>query len=157
MNDFDSRDDKAYTDRLFTRLSSVEPSAKLSREVARIPIEHSRSVLSFLPFKSVWQPVFALAAAAAVGFFVGQSFIDLRAENAPQTLAAGDESPEEAVEGSGDMLAAGALKRDPEGDAIDAELEGLLLLASAGDFETDDWGASLEKSASDTEGQEETF
>jgi hypothetical protein len=141
MNDFDSQDDKAYTDQLFARLSSIEPSAKLSRTVAQIPIEYPRSVLSFLPFKSAWQPVFALAAAAAVGFFAGQSVLNLRTENAPAQLAALDEAADEVA----------------NADAIDEELEGLLLLASAGDFESDDWGDSLESSATDTQSEEGTF
>jgi hypothetical protein len=154
MNDFDSQDDKAYTDQLFARLSSIEPSAKLSRTVAQIPIEYPRSVLSFLPFKSAWQPVFALAAAAAVGFFSGQSFLDLRAENAPAQLAALDEAADELVPSPEETGAADELA---EADAIDEELEGLLLLASAGDFESDDWGDSLESSANDTQSEEGTF
>jgi hypothetical protein len=89
-----------------------------------------------------------------VGFFSGQSFLDLRAENAPAQLAALDEAADELVPSPEETGAADELA---EADAIDEELEGLLLLASAGDFESDDWGDSLESSANDTQSEEGTF
>jgi hypothetical protein len=147
MNPLDDNDDNAFTDALFQQLPEVEPSARLTRQVAQIPLAHPRSNVVFWPFRSVWQPSLALVAAACVGFFAGQSIQELRAANAPEVASLEEGHFDEF--GAGDGLASTTTTE------ADEEIEGLLLLATA-DFETSDWAETFQTDASDVQ-EEETF
>lgn len=153
MNSPDPHTDHAYVDDLFAQLRPVEPSPELKRNVAQIPIEHPRAEVIRWPFGNVWTPSLALVAAAAVGFFFGQSFMNLRAENALEVahLDGASESGLEA-ETTGIVTA----NNEAEVQAVESDLESLLLLATAGDFQATSWDDTFEVANGD-EFEEETF
>jgi hypothetical protein len=166
MKPTDPNDDQAYVDSLFAELPRMEPSAELRRLVAAIPEKNQRPARVVWPFRSVWQPTFALAAAACIGFFSGQTIQQLRVENAPAELAStSDEltSSEDSFEngaaldpslsGTGSSLSSA----NGASSEADSELEGLLILATATDFEASDFADTFQETQASSELEEETF
>lgn len=160
MKPKDPNDDQAYVDSLFADLPRMEPSAELRRLVASIPEKNQRPARVVWPFRSVWQPALALAAAACIGFFSGQSIKQLRAENAPAETASVDEglvSPEDTQDSAtADASASNVNEADASSEA-DSELEGLLVLATATDFEASDFTDTFQETQPSSEPVEETF
>lgn len=140
-------DDERFSQDAIDDLPRVEPSARLQRLVAQIPIEHPRTARSFWPFGSVWVPGLSLAAAALLGVHVGKGWSELRQTYAPLDSVATATSDETADVVTGEEKRSHA--NSPSGDGIwdeaavsDAALDDLLLLASAAEFEPSAWDLS---------------
>lgn len=157
----DEHDDQAFVDALFVELPKAQPSAELCRLVAEIPAQNPRPARAVWPFRSIWQPTLALAAAACIGFFSGQSIMQLRTDNAPGVTASIDDelsSSEDSLE-NGTSLDGASANADGSNElsAADSELERLLILATATDFGAEDWSDTFQASSRSEDLQEETF
>jgi hypothetical protein len=141
------QNDKDYADKMLSGLAPFEASAELRRMVAEIPLRHPRRAFRWWPFGELWQPGLLLAAAATLGFFSGNSWLALREANAPRPMDS--------------ALSALSLEEssDPEEElsALDneAELDELLVLATAGDPANDAFSYLDEAESSETE--QETY
>ncbi len=149
-------DDERFSQAAIERLTPVEPSAQLRRLVAQIPIEHPRTEKSWWPFSSVFFPSLSMAAVALFGLFLGHTWEPGAIEGAPSTVARVDRASD--ADGSSSATDVAALTdetaRDPLAGETDEMLEDLLILATAADFEPDDWDLSRERESEPTE---ETF
>lgn len=148
-------DDERFTQDAVNRLTPIEPSSQLRRMVAQLPITHPQRARSVWPFLNLWQPTLSMAAVALLGLFVGREL-------------AGPDNTQASV--SSAMSAAGSVRSDVEHDNRElseepkapdvdldkeADLDELLVLATAGDFTADDWDLSQDPEASEI--QEGTF
>lgn len=137
------KDDERFTQDALRRLTPVEPSARLLRMVAQIPIEHPRNVRSLWPFSSLLIPSLSMAAVAFLGIFVGralsieENFSATTHARAPAHKPAGNDadSNQKTPSTAGETEATGLAEQDDE-------LDELLILATAGDFAADDWDLS---------------
>lgn len=152
------KDDKQFTQDALSRLTPVEPSAELRRMVAEIPIKHPREVRSLWPFANLWMPSLSIAAVAALGLFVGRTLseepmVDSWAQSSDlaEVVTDGDSAIDRSNRSATSVAIAESSLDENESDA---ELDELLVLATAGDFVVDDWDLS---EAPESEPQEGTF
>lgn len=126
-------DDERFTQDSIDGLPPIEPSAQIRRMVAELPLKHPQTVRSLWPFANVWMPTLSMAAVALLGLFVGQG------------LSGVDHSQTSLTNNSDEVL---ALDIDV---AKEAEIDELLILATAGDFAADDWDLSHDPEMSNPE------
>ncbi len=146
-------DDERFTQDAISRLTPIEPSANLRRMVAQIPIEHARSAQSWWPFSGIWLPSLSMAAVAVLGLFLGRSWEATQPGGDPSAGAQVEIDVHDADDSGSRAVAIVALDEE-QGEPLDAELEDLLLLATAGDFSAEDWDLSR---APESTLDEETF
>lgn len=146
------KDDKQFTEDALSHLSRIEPSAELRRLVAEIPLRHPRASRSFWPFANLWLPTLSMAAVALLGLFVGRGLpgpehVVSSTEYLSSDGADFNEIAFTSERGSSEGL-------EGELTESDAELDELLILATAGNFAADDWDLSRWR---DDEPEEGTF
>lgn len=137
-------DDKRFTQDAISKLEPIEPSARLRRMVAQIPIEHPHKERVFWPFGSLWVPSFSLAAVAALGLYVGQLQTTPGAGTSKSAAVA-------TVTRTDEEVAPSTLDENGPTTTGDDDLDTLLVLATAADFEPSDWDLSQQSTREESE------
>ena len=141
-------DDERFSQDAIDRLTPIEPSAKLRRMVAQIPIEHPRRERNFWPFGNAWVNGLSLAAAALLGLWVGSTQMQ---RNAGTPFVAETNVSKDAGAPTSATTELSTWNSASEVEASDEELDDLLLLATAAYFEPSDWDLSGEPSEETSE------